>query len=418
MVQTLSKDIKRKRDKKEAIPDLKVQKKAKAAAIVAKVEAPATKKSKKSQKVVAPVSSSSEDESASESESEEEVAAAPAADASSDEESDSSDSEVETAATPVAAAESSEDEASSDDEEEETVAVAAKESASESEEEESGSEASDAESSVEEEVEAKATPMSTEAPRRQDHLSIFVANIPFSVNEESLGEHFKECGEVKQVVIPTDRETNRKRGFAFVEFADTDAVEKALELNDTELEGRQIVVKRGNEKKEKPIAGGVDKPRCTTRTKNIFIRNVGFETTSEEIERVFSAYGQVAVKLLTFEDTGRCRGIGFLDFEDQEAADKVEAEREFEIDGRKVQVEYAGEKSDRPNAGGAGGFSRGRGGFSARGGRGDFGGRGRGSFGGRGGGRGGRGNFGGRGRGNFGGNRGGAQFQGKKTVFE
>ncbi|MFN6249397.1 RNA recognition motif domain-containing protein, partial [Microcystis sp.] len=48
-------------------------------------------------------------------------------------------------------------------------------------------------------------------------MSIYVGNLPFEVDQEDVVEVFKEYGEIKRVHFPMDRETKRKRGFAFVE---------------------------------------------------------------------------------------------------------------------------------------------------------------------------------------------------------
>lgn len=72
---------------------------------------------------------------------------------------------------------------------------------------------------------------------------LFVGGIPYRVTDAELEEHFSAAGDVVSVFIPTDRETHRPRGFAFVEMSDEAGAEKAIEMfNDTDMGGRQIVV--------------------------------------------------------------------------------------------------------------------------------------------------------------------------------
>jgi len=72
---------------------------------------------------------------------------------------------------------------------------------------------------------------------------LFVGNIPFKISESELSELFSRFGNVVSVSIPTDRETGRKRGFAFVEMETQEEAEAAIkELNGHTLEGRQISV--------------------------------------------------------------------------------------------------------------------------------------------------------------------------------
>ncbi len=63
-------------------------------------------------------------------------------------------------------------------------------------------------------------------------MSIYVGNLDYSIEEEDLKEVFGEYGTLKRVYIPTDRETGRARGFAFVEMeseADEDQAIKELD---------------------------------------------------------------------------------------------------------------------------------------------------------------------------------------------
>jgi len=57
-------------------------------------------------------------------------------------------------------------------------------------------------------------------------MTVYVGNLSYTATEEDLNEVFKEYGSVKRIQLPTDRETGRMRGFAFVEMSD-DAEEDA-----------------------------------------------------------------------------------------------------------------------------------------------------------------------------------------------
>lgn len=66
-------------------------------------------------------------------------------------------------------------------------------------------------------------------------MTIYVGNLSYQATEDDLRTVFAEYGEVKRVTLPTDRETGRVRGFAFVEMADETNEDKAIE----ELEGAE-----------------------------------------------------------------------------------------------------------------------------------------------------------------------------------
>ena len=63
-------------------------------------------------------------------------------------------------------------------------------------------------------------------------MSIYVGNLAYEINQEDLSEVFAEYGTVKRVHIPTDRETGRVRGFAFVEMESESDEDKAIEALD------------------------------------------------------------------------------------------------------------------------------------------------------------------------------------------
>ena len=72
-------------------------------------------------------------------------------------------------------------------------------------------------------------------------MNIYVGNLPWSIDDESLEKLFAEHGTVTSAKVITDRQTHRSRGFGFVEMSD--GGENAIQaLNDTEVEGRKLVV--------------------------------------------------------------------------------------------------------------------------------------------------------------------------------
>ena len=80
-------------------------------------------------------------------------------------------------------------------------------------------------------------------------LSIYVGNLPFSADQDTLQSLFAPFGEVLSAKIVTDRDTGRPRGFAFVEMGADDARKAISSLDGTEFEGRNL---RINEAADKP----------------------------------------------------------------------------------------------------------------------------------------------------------------------
>ena len=78
-------------------------------------------------------------------------------------------------------------------------------------------------------------------------MNIYVGNISWGMNDQDLENLFAEHGTVTSAKIITDRMTNRSRGFGFVEMSD--GAEAAIEaLNETEVEGRKLVVNESRPK--------------------------------------------------------------------------------------------------------------------------------------------------------------------------
>jgi RNA recognition motif-containing protein len=82
---------------------------------------------------------------------------------------------------------------------------------------------------------------------------LFVGNLPFSTEENTLQDLFGQVGQVESVRVMRDQATGRSRGFGFVEMATEDDARAAIErLNESEVDGRRIAV---NEARP-PAAGG------------------------------------------------------------------------------------------------------------------------------------------------------------------
>lgn len=123
---------------------------------------------------------------------------------------------------------------------------------------------------------------------------------------------------------------------------------------------------------------------------NIYVGNLSWTMTDMDLSNLFAPYGSVSsAKILKDKMSGRSKGFGFVEMEDDESArNAISSLNETEVMGRKIIVNESqprpeGERSRRPGGGG--------GGFNRRGGGGGYGGGNRGGYGNRGGG----GDFGG-----------------------
>ena len=87
-------------------------------------------------------------------------------------------------------------------------------------------------------------------------MSIYAGNLSYQVTVNDLQEVFKEYGTVKRVQLPTDRETGRVRGFAFVEMSSDAEEQAAIEaLDGAEWMGRQLKVNKAKPKEDRGGGG-------------------------------------------------------------------------------------------------------------------------------------------------------------------
>ena len=102
---------------------------------------------------------------------------------------------------------------------------------------------------------------------------VFVGNLDFNTTKEEVQSLFGQIGELRDVFLPVDRESGRKRGFAFVEFTSDDDAAKAIEkFNGYELSGRAL---RVNAAEDRPRTSGGER---LLRERNVHRRSTDYES--------------------------------------------------------------------------------------------------------------------------------------------
>jgi RNA recognition motif-containing protein len=75
---------------------------------------------------------------------------------------------------------------------------------------------------------------------------------------------------------------------------------------------------------------------------NIYVGNLSYSTTSEDLERLFSEHGQVdSAAVIMDRDTGRSRGFGFVEMPDEAARKAIEALNGADVGGRRLNINEA-----------------------------------------------------------------------------
>ena len=87
-------------------------------------------------------------------------------------------------------------------------------------------------------------------------MNIYVGNLPYRVADEDLREMFEKYGEVRFARVIKERETNRSKGFGFVEMDNAEQANAAIAAyNEFELNGRKLVVNQAREREDRPRGG-------------------------------------------------------------------------------------------------------------------------------------------------------------------
>jgi RNA recognition motif-containing protein len=88
-------------------------------------------------------------------------------------------------------------------------------------------------------------------------MKLYVGNLSYETTNTELETLFAEYGPVRSAQVVMDRDTNRSKGFGFVEMADSNAAQAAIQaLNDRELSGRRLTVNEARPREDRGGGGG------------------------------------------------------------------------------------------------------------------------------------------------------------------
>ncbi|KAL4907640.1 hypothetical protein BDW74DRAFT_111408 [Aspergillus multicolor] len=180
------------------------------------------------------------------------------------------------------------------------------------------------------------------APQKRSEYGVWIGNLAFSVTKDDVRRFLTtNCSftdaTITRIHLPRPSEKNSRaqnKGFAYVDFSTPKAVEEAIGLSEQLVSGRRVLIKDANSYKgrpEKSQDGGNNTASTSSGrapSKRLFVGNLSFDATKDFLEEHFSKCGTVAnVHVATFQDSGKCKGYAWVEFEDLEAA--ITAERGF-----------------------------------------------------------------------------------------
>jgi RNA recognition motif-containing protein len=170
---------------------------------------------------------------------------------------------------------------------------------------------------------------------------IWIGNIPWSIGKAELREFFCTSNvisddNITRIHMPQPpskgpnktEEKPKNKGFAYVDFDSFEAQEAAIKFSDTFLQRRRVLIKQAKSFLGRPMVATGDIQSGTSKdkppSKRIFVGNLGFDVSREDMKKHFSQCGEVEdVFLATFEDSGKCKGFGWVTFQEVDDAKKA-----------------------------------------------------------------------------------------------
>ena len=208
-----------------------------------------------------------------------------------------------------------------------------------------------------------------QATNGKEH-GIWIGNLSFTTTKDDLTDFFTTksditASQITRVNLPTSesdrKETHRhrtqNRGFAYVDFDSAATLNKALKLTETLLSGRKVLIKDSSDYTGRPKKSTDETEaviEASTKAghppnRRVFIGNLSFETTQQDVRAHLGQCGEIVkIDLCTFEDSGKCKGFGFIDFKELDSA----------ISAVRGWVEVAAEEEDEDAPGTDDGISR------------------------------------------------------------
>ena len=195
--------------------------------------------------------------------------------------------------------------------------------------------------------------------------SLFLGNLSWSIDEESIRKLFEGCGEIQR--IKWHEREGQFTGKAFLDFDSVDSATKAAAKSGQDLKGRPVRItfsKGGNGGaaggKGAGASGRVERPYKPEGAKpdgcvELFCGNLPWSIDDDKITDFFKDCGTVtATRWLNDKETGDFKGVGWVTFSSTEEVDKAVEMGGEQLDGRPIRIDYAGQKKAAAAWGGGG----------------------------------------------------------------
>ncbi|RDX94589.1 RNA-binding protein 39, partial [Mucuna pruriens] len=199
-----------------------------------------------------------------------------------------------------------------------------------------------------------------EVDPERDQRTVFAYQISLKADERDVYEFFSRAGKVRDVRLIMDRNSRRSKGVGYIEFYDVMSVPMAIALSGQPLLGQPVMVKPSEAEKNLvqsttsvasgptgligPYSGGA---------RRLYVGNLHISITEADLRRVFEAFGLVELVQLPLDESGHCKGFGFVQFARLEDARNAQSlNGQLEIGGRTIKVSAVTDQSGMQEVGG------------------------------------------------------------------
>lgn len=182
------------------------------------------------------------------------------------------------------------------------------------------------------------------ALRKTGQGNIFIKNLDEAIDNKALHDTFAAFGNVLSCKVATD-EQGRSRGYGYVHYETAEAADIAIKaVNGMLLNDKKVYVGHHISRKERQSKLEEMRSQFT----NLYVKNIDPEVTQDEFVELFARYGSVTSAVVQFDDDGRSKGFGFVNFENHDQAQAaVEGLHDVEYKSRKLFVSRAQKKAER-----------------------------------------------------------------------
>ncbi|AJT24773.1 Nop13p [Saccharomyces cerevisiae YJM1388] len=200
----------------------------------------------------------------------------------------------------------------------------------------------------------------------ENKYGVWIGNLSFNTTKDDLVRFFiaktKDNEDEKSRVTEQDitrlsmprvaaKNSNamKNKGFCYMFFKNVEQMKAVLELSESHLNGRNMLIKDSEN-----YSGRPDKDDLVAMSKNppsriLFVGNLSFDVTDDLLRKHFQHCGDIVkIRMATFEDSGKCKGFAFIDFNNEEGSTNALKDKSCrKIAGRPLRMEYGEDRSKR-----------------------------------------------------------------------